>query len=163
MEKIIVPVPKRLVDLIDEKRDNLSREEFIRSGIDHTLGLKRQTPEAQSTGRSFFYEGREKKYPWKDTFDRTWLFAFLSYGVGDAVSSYIALNRAGSYGDPLTWFLFNRNFYPIIPFKIFILISALLLSYLLLENRRVSLLFPVMFSIAGVFFIIINVIYSIGL
>lgn len=162
MEKIIIPVPKRLVDLIDEKRDNLSREEFIRSGIDHTLGLKRER-QAQSIGRSFFNESREKKYPWKDTFDRAWLFAFLSYGAGDAVSSYIALNRTGSYGDPLTWFLFNRNFYPVIPFKIFILISALLVSYLLIGNRRVSLLFPVMFSIAGAFFIIINVIYSIGL
>ncbi len=160
MEKVIIPTPRRLVGLIDNKRDDLSREAFIKICIDHTLAGKSHH---HISAEEEYWEKKEKELPWQNTFNRAWLVAFLSYGIGDVAASYMSLNRAGFFEDPLMRFLFDNNFYPVIPFKITVLLSVLLISYLLLEKRLTSLLFPVLLSIAGIFFIIGNILHSIGI
>ena len=157
--KIIVPMPKNLVELIDENRDELSREEFIKICIDYTL-LEERREKSNHTEESF--EKRMKELPWQDSFDRAWLLAFLSYGIGDVAASYIAFRQAGFFGDPLIRLLFDDNFYPVIPFKITVLLSALVLSYFLLEKKITSLFIPVFLSIAGIVFIVINILYGTG-
>ncbi len=159
MEKIVVPMPKSLIGSIDEKKGDLSREAFVGICVHHTLGL---------TGNDFHLstyleeEGSGKALPWKNNFDRAWLAAILSYGLGDTIASYLALKRTGIFVDPVLGFLFKDNFYPVIPFKLVILLSALLISYSLLENKHAALILPIILFIAGVLLIMINILYIIG-
>lgn len=159
MEKIVIPMPKSLVGSIDEKKGDLSREAFVGICVHHALG---------STGNDFHLstsveeEDSARALPWKNTFDRAWLAAILSYGIGDVIASYFAMNRTRIFVDPLLGFLFKENFYPVIPFKIVILLSALLISYSLIENKRAALILPIILFIAGVLLIMINILYIIG-
>jgi len=193
-EKIAIPIPRRVIKLMDENRGDMSREEFIEICVNRKLRMKpkiKTETETETKKKNkieerrikeegpptptpvvtpFVSEAEEKEGverervfpPWKSAFDHLWLIAFLLYGIGDTITSYVALRNAGFFGNPLLRLLFNDNFYPVIPFKIAFLLSLFLISYLALESR-ISLIFPIALSIVGFFLIINNLLYSIGI
>ncbi len=169
-DRVLVPLSKEIVELIDENRDDLSRWKFIEFCMNEYLeSIKEKNAEAKVQIEKHVHVVRSEKkikkdkpleISWKRKFDNLWFVAFLSYGAGDVLSSYLAFaNPLAAEGNPVLRYLFNDNFYAFVFFKIAVLGSLLLLSYYYIRNKPVSLFVPVVLILVGIWASINNLLY----
>ncbi len=141
-DRVLVPLSKETVALIDRNRDDLSRWKFIELCMNRYLESIEETKIGITTKKPL-------QVPWKRRFNILWLGAFFSYGAGDVFSSYLASRARAIEGNPILN-LFGDNVYALILFKVAVLLSLFLISYYYLENKFTSLFIPSVVIFIGI-------------
>lgn len=147
-DRVLVPLSKETVVLIDQNRDDLSRWEFI--GLCMNRYLERKEEKKADSAIAEKKTNKPLQVPWKSRFNIMWLGAFFSYGIGDVLSSYLAGRGRAVEGNPVLDYLFGDNVYAIILFKVAVLLSLFLISYYYLENKFTALFIPSVLIFIGI-------------
>lgn len=102
--------------------------------------------------------------PWQDQFEMLWVIAILTFGIGDIITTWWAVQNGAQEANPFLHNIVHGNF------GVFIIIKALLLGVayiysqvILVDDGHDARFMPFIFILAGVYLMTNNIVVTRGL
>ena len=95
--------------------------------------------------------------PWLEQFEFLWVLAILTFGFGDIITTWWAIQNGAQEANPFLHNIVHDNFMVFILIKVILLGVAFLYSYvILMENGHDARFMPAVFILAGAYLVVNN-------